>query len=658
MATSPWVALPNTGLGEPLVRQDPQLAIADACDFVDHGGNLLQPWPVSIEVDHAQYRPSGVKDLQINVAHAGSAFFTALATRAAIAALAKDNRVRRILFAAPQVPQRPWPRWPLSAAPAALCSTKRDGKPPSRVLLGVIDDGCPFAHPDLLRPDGELRVLRLWNQDSDPSAGPPPAGFSYGAEFSRADLHSLRMAARSAGGSVDFATCYRAAGMPRLQHRFSHGAQVLGLLAGRLRWRGATRPKQSLVQMIESGESARDADIAFVQLPQTVLQSVSVPALEHHAYDAVRYLCNLAATHDYQQLVIVLAYESWIGSHDGTSWFEQALDTLLNPARSAPRNLNGLRTHVVLPAGNSRQRSAHAYVASSETEAELHWHVPPGHEVPTLLELWAPLDAAGIEVRVTPPGGVASPWLAWGTASSWGTGAECRACALMHPSSPGSAGRPQLALRIAPTAPWRSRVSAPHGVWTLSLRGSTGALNDLHARIGRTAPALRGHLQVIQPHFIQRTAEEAGLDRLHTLNGHACGIHVTVAGASLATDYPYVNQPAVDNRGRPRRFLLPGDPAGLSQLQTRSAAYSGSGPTEGRRTGPDSSIALEESGLWAGVLSPGTSSASVVRLSGTSASAPLLARWSVTPPSKVTKPTPNQTQAPDDPAMGARVIEP
>lgn len=671
MAAPRWVPLALSDAAVAASRLDPWLAIADACGFADHGGTDAQPdgmtaWAVSVQVDRPAYRPAAMAGLHVCPAHDGSAFFTARATRAAIAALALDPQVQRVQLAAPLVPRRPWPRWagvPAPSAQAASGSTSADAERPARVLLGVIDDGCPFAHPDLLRADGGLRVLRLWNQEA-PGSEAAPTGFDYGTEFTRADLDALRTTAGGSSPRTDTAVAYKAAGLPRLQHSASHGAHVLGLLAGARRWRGAAAGHAWRVDLAAPGTPSREADIAFVQLPQAVLQGVSVPALEFHAYDGLRYLCNLAVDQGYTELVVVLAYEAWVGPHDGSSWFEQALDALLDPERSGPAALGGLNVQLVLPAGNSRERAVHAQVQLNDGRAVLHWHQPPGHEGPTLFELWAPREGPAdgsselsrLEVRITPPGGPASPWLPWGYAASWGSGPGSLASALMHPASPVGAGRRQLAIRVAPTASWGGGAAAPHGTWQLDLRGPPGALQALHARIGRVEPALQAPRRHVQPHFVQRSPDQGTQDRLNTLNGHACGREVQVAGAFLDGDFPYADVPALTLRGTWRRNPLKHDPPGLAPLQGRAAAYSGAGPSEGPRRQPDVSAPVEASVLWPGVIGLGSTAAAVGRFSGTSAAAPLLARYLADQSDKVARPRPSGQAYRVDPALGTWML--
>lgn len=630
MSEPAWSLLPGSDLAEPLDRQDPWLAIADACGFADHGGSASgRLWPVSVQVSAAGHRPDVGAGLEIRAGHDGAAHFTAQATREAIVALAADPQVLRVQLAAPQVPRRPWPLPPPRLSAAVSAGTALDGARPADVLLGIVDDGCPFLHPDLLRSDGTIRVLRLWQQDEDlhaPGRAPAraPAGFGYGAEFTRADLDALRAAHRT-GASVDTAACHAAAGLTSLRHAHSHGAHVLGLLAGARRWAGSSRSGEPVVAPVDPQRVSCQADIAFVQLPPSVLRSVSVPALEHHAVDGVRWLCNLARSLGYARLVVVLAYESWLGPHDGSAWFETAIDELCDPARAAPASLQGLAVQLVLPAGNSRERGVHARVRPGETSV-LRWQLPPGNEDPMDLELWAPAPAPGLQVRLTPPGGPPSPWIGWGQAARWAGAAGTLACAVMHPSSPAGGGRPQVALRIAPTSTLGPGAVAPHGTWQLELQGDAVTQADLHARIGRVEPASAVPRRNRQPHFVQRDPAVAEDDRLHTLNGHANGRHVQVAGSFQDDSFAYADEPAFDIRGRPVRALLPGAPAGRCPLRRVSAAYSGAGDPAGVRARPDASVVVEHSLLWPGVPSLGSTSASVRRLSGSSTAAPLLAR--------------------------------
>ena len=70
------------------------------------------------------------------------------------------------------------------------------------VVIGIIDDGCPFAHPDFLLnvgtgvlPNYKARIALLWDLNRDPTAeetgrgwNPKPATSGYGREIDAAAI--------------------------------------------------------------------------------------------------------------------------------------------------------------------------------------------------------------------------------------------------------------------------------------------------------------------------------------------------------------------------------------------------------------------------------------------------------------------------------------
>ena len=46
-----------------------------------------------------------------------------------------------------------------------------DGK---GVIIGVVDFGCDFAHPNFRQPGGSSRLLWIWDMNNDPAGPPPP----------------------------------------------------------------------------------------------------------------------------------------------------------------------------------------------------------------------------------------------------------------------------------------------------------------------------------------------------------------------------------------------------------------------------------------------------------------------------------------------------
>ena len=68
------------------------------------------------------------------------------------------------------------------------------GQRPAQMVLGILDDSCPFAHPALRMASGHSRVAALWDQSLVPPGartGPAPQQLAYGTQVLQADLNRL-----------------------------------------------------------------------------------------------------------------------------------------------------------------------------------------------------------------------------------------------------------------------------------------------------------------------------------------------------------------------------------------------------------------------------------------------------------------------------------
>ena len=95
------------------------------------------------------------------------------------------------------------------------------------VIVGIIDSGIDFTHPDFINPDGTSRILFLWDQTV---AGNPPAGFRNGTEFTNARINE----ALGSGSPFTIVPSLDVAG---------HGTAVAGVAAGNGRASGGVRKK-------------------------------------------------------------------------------------------------------------------------------------------------------------------------------------------------------------------------------------------------------------------------------------------------------------------------------------------------------------------------------------------------------------------------------
>ncbi len=149
------------------------------------------------------------------------------------------------------------------------------------VLIGVVDTGIDWSHPDFRDARGRSRIVTIWDQMG---TGPPPAGFSYGTEWRRWQIEAGLATERDTAG---------------------HGTHVAGVAAGS----GA-----------QYTGVAPGAELIVVKSP---LDTASI-------IDAWNYIVNKARSMG-RPVVINNSFGAHFGAHDGTADYERALDGLSGP---------------------------------------------------------------------------------------------------------------------------------------------------------------------------------------------------------------------------------------------------------------------------------------------------------------------------------------
>ena len=484
---------------------------------------------------------------------------------------------------------------------ADACASASEPRAGGRVVIGIVDDGCAFAHEQFRDARGGTRVRWLWRQDGTPDpAGQlwaAPSGFDYGAEASGERL----MREGRASGGTDEAGLYERAGMVGLALGLPpHGTRVMDLAAGRvdplLRQASEQQPAPCIETASLPPDAAGQADLVFVQMPQRAMQDASGAWLTVHVLDAVRYI--LARSDDAAAVVVNISLGAFAGPHDGSSLLEAALDEWIE--QHAPR------LQVVLAAGNSFQMAVHADLElPAGATRQLRWHVPVDDPTENFVEVWtAPTGGAhgrqerqALRAQLTPPGGApASPVVDAGRSVAWfdacppGAASARPACVLCNAADGvnGSASR----LVLVSMAPAQS------GFWTLSLTNTSQASLSIQAYIERDDSLPSGLPR--QALFVGGTEVDAApVSHRGTLSSLATGRHTFVVGAHQWRDGAL-------------------------------ASFSASGPTRdtspGGRAGPDLTApgtAGPRSGLFAaGALSGGA----WVSCQGTSMAAPVVTR--------------------------------
>ena len=161
------------------------------------------------------------------------------------------------------------------------------------VVVGIIDNGFEYGHINFYDSTATtLRIKRVWNQNN---TGTPPAGFTYGNEYTTpSSILSAQFDNRTE----------------------THGTHVTGIACG------ADKSNGNSYYGVATG-----ADIAMVSynLKDSTTDNVSVS-------DGIKYLYNYATSVN-EPCVVNMSLGTQIGPHDGTSAFDQVCDALQGKGR-------------------------------------------------------------------------------------------------------------------------------------------------------------------------------------------------------------------------------------------------------------------------------------------------------------------------------------
>jgi subtilisin family serine protease len=253
------------------------------------------------------------------------------------------------------------------------------------VVIGILDGGCDFDHPDFKNADGTTRLLALWDQSG--ASGPhSPRPYGYGRVHNARAINQA-LAARSPYRALGYHPDRLAPG----PFRPSHGTHVMGIAAGNGRSGGPVG-------------AAPDAALVFVQLDSR-LGALNTMGDSVRILEAVDFVARVAHRAGNRPWVINISQGRHGGPHDGTTLVEQAFDQVL-AARSGRM--------IVQSAGNYYRANVHASgrVAPGATRS-LVMDIGAGDQTVNELEVWY---GCGDEftVRVRSPAGAESGWVGLG----------------------------------------------------------------------------------------------------------------------------------------------------------------------------------------------------------------------------------------------------
>ncbi len=363
----------SASAGEPWQKLDPLFRIRHVPAAPDAPGHFASPLsgyrPDTLLSGIARFRggPSDLRLLGASVGARAGSLFTVRATRASLERLLDDPRLVEFEMS------RPLERASV-VSPAGDLSPAGElppGSPPlypgdiprgRGVLLGFVDSGIDFLHPDFRDSLGATRLVGLWDQNG---AGPPPSGWDFGTGWSREALLAAPPEERDFRG---------------------HGTHVAGIAAG--------SPWTSPHHRVFSGVAPL-ADLAMVR----TTYFADFPTQSVNIVNGVKYLFDLAASRG-EDAVVNLSIGSQWGPHDGSTLTERMLSALTGPGRI-----------LVVSAGNDGARRLHAPLGGGLAEVQSRRFVVPPYQPlfgadndALIMEAWS-FSPEGAQLTLVGPSG-------------------------------------------------------------------------------------------------------------------------------------------------------------------------------------------------------------------------------------------------------------
>lgn len=157
------------------------------------------------------------------------------------------------------------------------------------VIVGIIDEGVDWQHPDFKGNDGTSRILYIWDQIVQ-TPGQYPGGYRYGTEWTKAQIDS---------------------GQCQVMDATSHGTHTASTIAG----------------------NSRGADKFTGMAPEADIIAVKTGFEDADILDAAYYIFQKASELK-MPAVINMSFGSHWGPHDGTDLMDRAMNAMLgSPGR-------------------------------------------------------------------------------------------------------------------------------------------------------------------------------------------------------------------------------------------------------------------------------------------------------------------------------------
>ncbi len=216
------------------------------------------------------------------------------------------------------------------------------------VIIGYVDTGIDFNHPDFIDENGKTRVLRYWDHSMN---GPnPPQPYNYGQVWDSSEIN---------------------AGLCTSLDQQNHGTTVAGSGSGNARANGTNMgmaPNSNII-IVESDFSLANWDLTIA--------------------DACDYIFKVADSLD-MPAIVNLSLGSYIGSHDGNDPASEYMESLLD---EKPGRL------IVCAAGNSGAQGKYHLHGEASADTSFVWFLNnPNNQIAAnsiYFDLWTEVSEIG-----------------------------------------------------------------------------------------------------------------------------------------------------------------------------------------------------------------------------------------------------------------------
>ena len=247
-------------------------------------------------------------------------------------------------------------------------ATEPDNLGGTGVLVGIIDSGIDYRHPDFCNADRTTRIAALWDQSID--SGNAPQGYRLGTLFMPEQINEALGVDRERGQelvpSVDLS---------------GHGTHVAGIAAGNGR---ASDGKYRGV--------AYNSELLVVKLAEVRREQPEVTGTAR-LMEAVDFCVRFAIERN-QPLALNLSYGTREGAHNGRSLLETYLNTVSSMAKCV----------ICVGTGNDGVGRTHAGGRLAEDKPEKIEVAVEGREKTLELEFWSNYPDK-MTVEITAPSG-------------------------------------------------------------------------------------------------------------------------------------------------------------------------------------------------------------------------------------------------------------